>query len=184
MILAIIILSWAYLLFILKRKKFNAFFLIVGSAGLFMLLGIYLSPLLLIPVSQLLLMVVDRVLSIFTDSFNILKEYLLINIGATSLYLTPECSGLIESFIFISILTFFPLYTRLQKCMVGILGIIWIFFANVIRLVFISIVIYWGGQEFVFLAHSILGRIIFFLLVTVLYFQVFTRRQVIKISLS
>ena len=50
--------------------------------------------------------------------------------------------------------------------------------ANILRLTVICVMIHFGGNEIYYLAHTIVGRFLFYLLAILLYFYVFTRRQI------
>jgi hypothetical protein len=51
---------------------------------------------------------------------------------------------------------------------------LWIYLANVFRLIIVIVVVHLGGANVFYLAHSILGRIAFYLLIIALYYNVFT----------
>jgi len=50
--------------------------------------------------------------------------------------------------------------------------------ANILRLTIICIMIHVFGNEIYYLAHTIVGRMVFYVLTLLLYFHVFTRRQI------
>lgn len=97
-----------------------------------------------------------------------------------SLYVDLECSGLIEMMVFVSLLLFFPVYKLWQKLKVGVLGLFAICVFNFIRIfVIIALIFHFGTSVYSF-AHVIVGRIVFYVLTLTLYFNVFTRSQIIK----
>lgn len=98
--------------------------------------------------------------------------------GPVSLYVDFECAGLVEILVFLSLLTFFQAYKWREKIIVGILGIAAILAANILRLMIICIMIHFMGNEVYYLAHTIVGRMVFYLFTIMLYFYVFTRRQI------
>ncbi len=59
-------------------------------------------------------------------------------------------------------------------------GVLWIMAANIIRLFSICLIINWFGNESYYVAHTIVGRLLFYALSIILYFYVFTRAQIRK----
>ncbi len=57
------------------------------------------------------------------------------------------------------------------------LGTLWIYVANVIRLASVIVIVHFGGGNLFFIAHSIVGRLVFYVLVIILYYDVFTYSQ-------
>lgn len=98
--------------------------------------------------------------------------------GPVSLYVDFECAGLVEILVFLSLLTFFQAYKWHEKIVVGILGVLGIAAANILRLSIICTMIHFMGNEIYYLAHTIVGRLVFYLFTIILYFYVFTRRQI------
>ena len=174
---------WAYVLIVLGRSKLTFFKFLIGSVGLFVRLMLILQPVLTLPLSKAVA-AATGVIGKMTGAFYSYYQYSLIFIryGAESisLYVDYECSGVIEIFAFSSLLWFFPLYSSIEKLVINIVGIIWIFLSNIIRLVSICLLVYFFGNDVFFFAHAIFGRIIFYLLSIILFFYVFTRAQIMK----
>ena len=97
-----------------------------------------------------------------------------------SLYIDYECSGIIELMAFSSLLWFFQVYKTYEKVIVNIIGFLFIFIGNVLRILLISVLIYYFGNDMYFLAHTIFGRLLFYAFSVVLYFYVFTRSQIVR----
>jgi exosortase family protein XrtG len=97
-----------------------------------------------------------------------------------SLYIDLECSGLIEMMVYIALIAFYPVYDAFDKIKTGIAGIIFIFLFNVIRVLTIILMIYYGGTKTYALAHTIIGRLVFYVLIIILYYNVFTKNQIKK----
>lgn len=174
---------WIYVLLVLDRSKLTFFKFLVGSVGLFILLMLVLQPVITIPLAKAVAAATGLVGNL-TGAFYSYYQYSLIFIryGAESisLYVDYECSGVIEIFAFSSLLWFFPLYSPIEKLVVNIIGIVWIFISNIIRLVSICLLVYFFGNDVFFFAHAIFGRIIFYVLSIILFFYVFTRAQILK----
>lgn len=97
-----------------------------------------------------------------------------------SLYLDLECSGIIEMLVFVSLVLFFPVFNKKQRILNAIKGCCFLYIFNFIRILLILIVLYFFGTAFYPLVHSFVGRIVFYILTIVLYFNVFTRSQIKK----
>lgn len=180
LILGIII--WIYGLSVLKRGHLNGFYFWWGSVGLFIITAFAFRPYLIWLISDIL----TNTLGIFanlTHWFSVypVSNYLSIQVEKSSvqLFIDYECSGVIEFLAYVSLVAFYPLYTRQTKITTGIIGALWIFSANIIRLLFIVTVVKHYGVGSLFLAHSILGRLLFYILVVILYYNVFTHPQMI-----
>lgn len=182
-ILTLVIILWIYILTVLKRARLDFWFFTLGSAGLFTIAIIVLQPLLLMPMQNAIAAVsglLGNLTNTYTSYFE--KGLLFISHGTTqmALYIDFECTGIIETFAFLSLLWFFPAYQFYEKIAVSVVGIISIFMANVLRIFIISQIIYWFGSNSYFVAHSFVGRLIFYAITLVLYFYVFTRSQVVR----
>lgn len=176
-------LIWGYLLTVLGRARLHFFKFVIGSVGMFFLLMIFIQPFVLRPLS----VAVTAVTGVLGDFFNLFDSYyqyliLFIPKGTTSisLIIDYECSGVVEIMAFSSLLWFFPLYNALEKLIICSIGIMMIFLANVLRLFLICTLIYFYGNEIFYFAHTLFGRLIFYIFSVILYFNVFTRSHVIR----
>lgn len=177
-----LIIGWIYLLSVFKRKKQGFFFFLFGSVGLFIFSFILLYPVLTAPLARLVCDLTG-IVGDLTGIFKAFSSYGILFIenvtgGPVSLYVDFECAGLVENLVFLSLLLFFPAYKWYEKIWVGILGIAGVMTANVLRLTIICIMIHAGGNDMYYLAHTIVGRMIFYAFSIMLYFYIFTRRQI------
>lgn len=185
MIPAVIIglVAWSYAIYVLWRAKLTFFKFLVGSVGMFVLLMLLLQPILTAPLAKAVA-AVTGLIGEWTGAFYSYYQYSLVFIrhgaDSISLYVDYECSGIIEIFAFSSLLWFFPLYSIVEKLVVNIIGILWIFLSNIIRMTSICLLVYFFGNDIFFFAHAIFGRIIFYTLSIILFFYVFTRAQIMK----
>ena len=176
------IIFWIYILTVFKRAKLDFWFFTIGSAGLFTVGIIVFEPVLLLPMQQ----AVAAVAGLFGELTNTFESYfskgLIFISGQTqmTLYIDFECSGIIETFAYLALLAFFPAYRLYEKVVVGIIGTLAIFFANVLRIYVICQMVYFGGEKWYFWGHSFVGRLIFYALTIILYFYVFTKSQVVR----
>lgn len=179
----ILLVIWIYLLRVLSKAKLDFFKFMLGSVGLFLFLMLLVQPIATLPLAK----AVTAATGIFgelTSMFKAYYQYTVIFIehgkDAISLFVDYECAGIIEILAFISLLWFFPLYSFLEKTVISVLGILWIFVANIIRLLLIITLVYFFGNDIFFFAHAIFGRIVFYSLTVIIYFNVFTRSHIIR----
>lgn len=175
------IVLWLYLVSVLKRAHVPAFLFIVGTAGLFFILIGFSNPYWVWFFTHSVINGV-RWFGNLTGMSSVMNHYGLISINNPTNPLTMtidyECSGVIETMAFISIVVFFPIFNRYEKAFFGIFGILWIYLSNVLRLAIIITMVHFGGGQIFYLAHSIVGRVIFYILVIILYYNVFTYSQI------
>lgn len=178
----IAILLWIYLLSVFKRKKLNFFYFICGSAGLFtFLLKLFLNKL-IDPLSSLIAVLVGLCSKIY-PAIQAYPDYKMIFLDIEvpiSLYIDFECSGILEIFIFISLISFFSAYNILNKFIVNIVGIFYIIFANVLRILSIVFIVGTFGCDYYYVAHTLIGRLVFYILIIAFYFIVFSKKQILN----
>lgn len=174
---------WLYAIWVLRRTELNFFKFCIGSVGLFFFLMFWVQPL----VTQPLIMAVTAVSGVLGDVTNMYDSFyqyaiLFIPKNTTSVSMTIdyECSGIIEIMAFSCMLWFFPVYNLIEKLIINSIGIAVIFLANVLRIFVICTLIYFYGNEIFYFAHTIFGRLIFYVISIALYFYVFTRSHVIR----
>jgi len=176
-------LLWIYILWVFKRGKLDFFKFLFGSVGFFVFMMIWVQPIVTEPLSNAVTSV-SGIVGDITGIFQSYPEYNIVFIsrpeGAISLFIDYECSGVIEIMAFTSMLWFFPVYKLEEKVIVNLLGVLWIFGANVLRILSICLIIYVFGNDAYYLAHTIIGRMIFYILSVALYFYVFTSSQIIR----
>ncbi len=183
----LLIALWVYLLFVLKRADLNFWLFITGSFGLFILMMIFVRPILTQPLARVVAAMAG-VIGGLTGTFSAYFRYGIIFIhaltGSITLQVDFECSGIIEIMAFVSLLAFFQVYTLREKLRVGILGVLGIMLANTLRIIVICEIIYFGGPGTYFIAHAIVGRLVFYSLSVLLYFFVFTKPQIVRITVG
>lgn len=176
---------WIYALSVFRRGKLDFFRFLVGSVGLFIFMMIFLEPILVTPLVSLVTSATGIVGDV-TGFFESYHDYSILFVTcektgeALSLYIDYECSGVIEMMAFVALLAFFQVYDIWQRFVVGIIGCMAIFFSNVIRITVICIIIMVWGNEAYYIAHTIVGRIVFYILAVILYYYVFTHAQIIR----
>lgn len=182
-ILVVCFIVWIYILSVLKRGKLTFWYFLFGSVGFFLFMMLWLQPVLTAPLTNGVA-VVAGFLGDLTHFYKAYFQYGVLFINSKnysiSLYIDYECSGIIEIMAFSSMLWFFSVYQVYEKIIINILGVFWIFGANVIRIFVICTLIYFYGNDIFYFAHTIFGRIVFYGLSIALYFHVFTRPQILR----
>ncbi|AAK80539.1 exosortase family protein XrtG [Clostridium acetobutylicum] len=180
-LLGVLFVLWIYVISLLVRAKLHFFKFLIGSVGMFFFMMIFLQPYLVGILSK----AVTAVAGIIGNSTGYYEAYyqyalILITKGSVniSMYIDYECSGVIEILAFTALLWFFPLYTTLEKVMYNIAGVAWIFMANTLRIFIICALVHAFGNNMYYFAHTIFGRIVFYVLSIILYFYVFTKSQI------
>lgn len=178
----VLLIVWLYAIYILRKAKLDFFKFLIGSAGMFSFLLFYASNTLIAPFSYFVTSISGSIGKWF-GFFEVYSQYGILAIEGkdiVNIYIDFECSGILEIITYISMVMFFPAYQLYEKIVVQICGILWILFANVVRLSFIGITTYFFGMEYYYLFHSIIARLLFLVMITALYFYTFTKKQILK----
>lgn len=176
-------LVWIYLLSVFTRGKLYFYQFIWGSVGLFVFMMMWIQPVAIRSLTNLVCSAAG-VAGRMTGFYESYSEYSMLFVQhgseAISLCIDYECSGIIEMMAYVSMLAFFRVYDWMQRIILSVLGCMMIFFANIIRLFVIGTTIYYFGNDAYYIAHTIVGRIIFYALSVILYYYIFTKSQIVK----
>lgn len=176
-------LVWIYLLSVFTRGKLYFYQFIWGSVGLFVFMMMWIQLVAIRPLTNLVCSAAG-VAGRMTGFYESYSEYSMLFVQhgseAISLCIDYECSGIIEMMAYVSMLAFFRVYDWMQRIILSVLGCMMIFFANIIRLFVIGTTIYYFGNDAYYIAHTIVGRIIFYALSVILYYYIFTKSQIVK----
>lgn len=178
-----IVLIWLYLLRVCKKSELWAWRFCIGSAGAFIFMMVFVRPYLTLPLARIVASiagVVGDVTGLFSSYFKYGVIFINSGAGAISLVIDFECSGILEILAFVSLLMFFRAYDIFERIIVGIIGVCYIILANALRIVSICVIIYIFGVESFYVAHTFVGRLIFYGLSILLYFLVFTKAQIVR----
>jgi len=174
---------WILLLRILTRANLNFWKFLAGSVGMFVILFIFVRPIVATPLSRIVA-IIASIPGKIGDMYQAYYKYstIFINAGdsAITMQIDFECSGVIEITAFLSLLSFYKVYSVAERITVGILGTMFIVLSNALRIIAICMIIYFFGTDMYYVAHTIIGRLLFYVLSVALYFYVFTRPQIIK----
>lgn len=178
----ILFVIWFYALTVFKRVKQDFFFFIIGSVGAFLFLYVYILPIIQSPVITIDTYLAGKIGEL-TDTYSYNTEYgilVLNNKGfPLNMYLNMECSGVLEMITFFSMMCFYPAYRIVERAFLCLAGVAGIILANVIRLTSIGLLVNSGIVSF-YTAHVVIGRFIFYILMIIMYFNIFTKRQIVK----
>ncbi|MCI9174099.1 MAG: exosortase family protein XrtG [Lachnospiraceae bacterium] len=174
---------WLFILRVLDKSKLNFWHFLVGSAGAFILMLAFLQPVLTQPLARIVALLASlpgKIGDIYSAHYKYGVIFIESAAGAISLKIDFECSGIIEMIAYLSLLMFYRVYSVYERVYVGILGVVAIVLANAFRITVISMIIYFGGVDMYHIAHTFIGRFVFYGLSVILYFYVFTKPQIIK----
>ena len=174
---------WLFFLRVLNNSKLNFWHFLAGSAGAFILMLLFLQPVLTQPLARIVALLAGlpgKIGDIYSAHYKYGVIFIESAAGAISLKIDFECSGIIEILAYLSLLIFYRVYTVYERVYVGVLGVVAIVLANALRITVISLMIYFGGVDMYHIAHTFIGRFVFYGLSVILYFYVFTKPQIIK----
>lgn len=169
---------WIYVLFVFKKNKLYFFYFINGCTGFF-IFSMYWG---LKEIRQIFSEIVIYIVAFvgrLTNIFEVIPQSSYILLKADNSIITfvldYECSGFIETAVFLSILIFFPKVSLIDKLKYLLFGICFIIVANIIRITFICLIIKLFGKSFIYVSHTVFARILFFTLIIWLYYTTFTK---------
>lgn len=180
--------AWLYVLSVLKRIGWSAAYVVLGVVGTFFII-ISLANNNVISFLMRLNTSGAGVVGMLTGFYTVAPTLGIIHIvsgqSAINLFITYECSALIELAAYIALVLFFPFFKNLQKRLKLLgFGVIYLLLANMLRLTVTALIIHFLGLPSLIWAHVIVGRLIFYVLTIILYFYVFTRSQVLHIKIG
>lgn len=156
----------------------NFFRFAAGSIGLFTICMVFALPYL----EGILGRMVSGTLGLIgnhTGYFSVFNENSIVSIdtksGIVSMMINYECSGVIEMLAFTCLAMFFPFGGIRKKYLYAALGNVYIFAANIVRVLSIIVITKTAGAGAFYAAHTIIARILFFALMILLYYFVFTK---------
>ena len=183
---AIFVFIWIYLIRKTVKTKLNFWKYMFGSFGLFIVMMIFVRPMVTEPLAMSIA-AISGVIGNMTHTFSAYFKYSVIFIQtitneSITMKIDMECSGIIEIMAYLSLLLFFDIYSRYEKAILALFGVFYIVLSNVIRIVIICEIIHFNGVNAYYMAHTLIGRIVFYILSILLYFYVFTQPQVLKMK--
>lgn len=182
-IMIILFFVWAYVIWTCKRADLKYQKFLVGSVGLFIFMMYWLEPVVSSPFESIVALI-SGVFGKITKTYEAYYQYAMLFITngkePMSIYVSFECSGIVETFAYISLIMFFELYDMYERVILSVIGTLAIFMFNVLRIFTICTMIYFGGKDMYYFSHAIVGRFLFYFLSIALYFYVFTKPHIVR----
>ena len=176
---------WVWLLRVLRKAGLKFWRYLLGSCGIFLILLILVRPWIVLPLARLIAAIAG-IFGKVTGFYQAYYRYGVIFIeslnGAITVNIDLECSGFIEISAFISLLSFYGIYNIPERIYIGVVGTLYTMLTNALRIAVICTMIHFLGTDYYYVAHTIVGRIVFYVLQVILYFFIFTRPQVLKMK--
>ena len=162
----------------LKKLKLNSLKFFIRILGIFIVCIFIFRK----PMETVLKYYLFRGISFAAQYIDFIEIYeqasvFILNLGESSIsiFINYECLGVIEHITYTLILIILPYIKNIKKIIYIIAGNIYIFGANIVRLLSIFIMVKNVGIQSYDNIHMIIGRLIFFIFILILYFFVFTR---------
>ncbi|MGE5450089.1 MAG: exosortase family protein XrtG [Methanomassiliicoccales archaeon] len=174
---------WLLIAFFLYRNRIWVFYYIWGAVG-FTLLAILVvrsSPVEYAIeaangwILHYLLAVINIPTYLFDNAPGTVLVMMKLENAWTCINIDIECSGILEGCVLLGLVLFYPLLSVKEKVAYTVGGLSGLMVINLIRLLVIVVCINTFGRDAMYIAHTLLGRLVFFLLVIVLYWYLFTR---------
>lgn len=176
---------WVWLLRVLRKAGLKFWRYLLGSCGIFLILLILVRPWLVLPLARLIAAIAG-IFGKVTGFYQAYYRYGVIFIeslnGAITVNIDLECSGFIEISAFISLLSFYGIYNVPERIYIAVVGTLYTMLTNAFRIAVICTMIHFLGTDYYYVAHTIVGRIVFYVLQVILYFFIFTRPHVLKMK--
>lgn len=176
---------WVWILRVLRKAGLKFWRYLLGSCGIFLILLILVRPWLVLPLARLIAAIAG-IFGKVTGFYQAYYRYGVIFIeslnGAITVNIDLECSGFIEISAFISLLAFYGIYNVPERIYIGVVGTLYTMLTNALRIAVICTMIHFLGTDYYYVAHTIVGRIVFYVLQVILYFFIFTKPHVLKMK--
>lgn len=188
--IAVAFLIWLGITAFFYRQRIWLFYYIWGAVGLSCLLillfrGSFVEYQ-LERLTSLILYYLLNYLHILTYIFDKAPGTLLVLIKMdtswTTIDIDIENSALMEICIICGLIIFYPAYSKTKRLITTLGGALCVYLANLIRLAVVIVAIHQGGRNMSFIAHTVLGRLVFFILIVAIYWQLITKPSLTKIK--
>lgn len=93
-----------------------------------------------------------------------------------------ECSALLEMSAIVGLVAFYPGFSPRRKALYALIGILVTYAVNLARIMLIVAIINAFGTSWVFAAHAVFGRVLFFIGTVALYWWIVTRPTVAAVA--
>lgn len=190
--LSLLFLGWAGGVSFLRYYRIWLFYYLLGTVGCAYWLALVvrnvwgLEPVLAHTVAEAVHLLAN-VFHIPTITFSGAPGVLLVlvvvqKVGWTVLQVGVESSGLLEISTLFSLIIFYPGFSVRRKTITVFIGILATWLANVVRLFIIVVILNQFGKEALVLAHTYLGKIVFFAFTVLIYWLLITSQTLIVLQ--
>ncbi|MDD2586224.1 MAG: exosortase family protein XrtG [Syntrophomonadaceae bacterium] len=98
--------------------------------------------------------------------------------GFTSMSIDIECSGMLEMLVVWALIIFFPIFDRGERVWYLFWGSIMVYLVNLVRILVILLALSYWGRDSIFIVHTVIARGIFFILIVMIFWEIFTRKSI------
>jgi exosortase family protein XrtG len=186
--------SWLAVVYFFYRYRIWLPFYVIGAVGLaFLVIAVGRT---LLPLETLLEQFtafnvhdIAQVFGVETRIFAASPGVILVLVipqtqGWTLVDIGVECSGLLEEAVLIGLLSFYPSWSLPRRIGLISAGVAATYLGNLVRVLFIVLTLHEWGKDSLFLAHTLVGRVIFFFIVVGIYWVVLTGPTLKQIRLN
>lgn len=172
---------WGYLLTVFHRAGLAGWYFWLGSFGLFALLMTLTQD----SLGKWLLWLLSETMQLLMAVIPGYSVWLIHGVVKVELWRTHQVLiigadgvGIFETLAFESMVVFYPVYSRLERILVGVGGAVWLFITSNLRIFIVIGLVTIFGPHVLFFADSVLGRLFYYGVALMLYYDVFTRAQI------
>jgi exosortase family protein XrtG len=184
LVVLLILLVWLVVIWFLRRYRVWILFYIIGTTGLaYLLTQIFsysfdirtiLAQSVAVSVHYLLGLVQIETQIVSNAPGVLLVLVLTQRVGWTILQIGVESSGLLEMIVLTSLVIFYPGWSTKRRLASSLAGICLSWGANIFRMIVIAVMLHFFGKEALVLAHTFIGKLVFFGLTLAIYWAIIT----------
>jgi len=182
-VVVLICLVWLVITMFLYYNKIWVLYYIWGAVGLCCVLillfrgsyGEYFLARQTSMVLHYLLAYFDIITYVFDRAPGTLLVLIKVDNSWTTIAIDIENSGLLEVCIFFGLIMFYPVHRLGKRIGVAAVGVTGIYTANILRLFLVILLIHRFGRDMSYITHTLIGRLLFFLLIVAVYWWFITR---------
>lgn len=185
-ILLIVTLMWALLVFRLYRGRRWLVYYITGAFG-FILLALVSAQFIgfdgmLESIQARQVAGIATSLGLQTDVLGPAGLAIKNHVGWAVFDIGVECSAILEMAAFAALVGFYPAFSKSRRYGSIAIGVAATYALNIARILLIVVIIHLGGTEWVFAAHAVFGRLVFFTGVVIIFWYLMTRPTIAVVS--
>ena len=184
MVLFFVTAIWVLLVIFLFRRKIWIFYYLAGTIGLATLMvlinrnflhsEIYLAKSVAESI-HFLTNLVKIPTQVFEEAPGLLLVMVVVQrVGWTALQIGVESSALLEISVLVGLIAFYPGWSLTSRTWRALVGIALTWLANLLRMLLIVLMLHFLGKEVLVIAHTFLGKLVFFLFTITIYWYLIT----------